>query len=119
MGEKNYLELMLNTELAFHPSYSNEERGIYVFQNIWLPHAVEQHGTEKCEIELRTNIGKILEKTKKMYERFQRDASINDRVFMGQIEILEKILKNDYGKIIIFGMKSLGERVEVEINKTL
>jgi len=116
MTEKNYLDLMLNTPLLFHLNYSNEHKGIYVFQNVWLASAVEQYGFKKCEEELKNNISRLMKLTKEEYVKYQSERPIGDNQFNRHIELLEKIIQENK-KIFIFGLGK--ENVRIKINNIL
>ena len=113
MTNKNYLDLMLNSSLTFHLNYSNEHKGIYVFQSTWLADAVEQYGFEKCEEGLKNNISRLIKKTKEEYVRYQSERPLGDDQFDKQVELLKK-LENEEKRIFIFGLGK--ENVRIKIN---
>lgn len=114
--EKNYLDLLLNSHLSLHVSYSNKKNRRYVFQNIWLANAAEQYGIKKCEEEIKNNLEEIIKKTKEEYKRQNDLGPISSNEYKEQIEILDKIIrKKEKNKIVIFGMKDSG-KIELEYN---
>lgn len=107
----DYLRLLIETPLSLHLSYTDFQRGIYVFQNSWLEKASEIHGFEKCEQEIKSNIKKMIERTLEQYKKYNREMPIGDTQFLKEIEAIKDLRKNS-GRISIF---CIGKEKKLEV----